>query len=129
MEEAKKVLELDMSQAIEPLELMSKLLLLGPKSIVVTDSEEGSYATDGTNNFKLGIFPVQVVEKTGAGDAYTSAFLAAMIYGLPLEEAMVWGTINASQVISKMGPIGGLLKKEEIEGHRSAVSEFKASRL
>ncbi len=129
MEEAKRVLEIEISQVVEPLELLTKLLLLGPKSIVITDAEEGSYATDGENNFKLGIFPVQLVEKTGAGDAYTSAFLAALIYGQPLDEAMVWGTINASQVISKMGPLGGLLNREEIEGHRKAVAEFRATAL
>lgn len=129
LEEAKKVLEIDISKSVEPLELLSNLLLLGPKNIVITDAEEGSFATDGNINLKLGIFPVQVVEKTGAGDAYTSAFIAAMIYGLNLDEAMVWGTINASQVISKMGPLGGLMNHEELERYRKAVPEFKAVTL
>lgn len=129
MEEAKKVLEIDISQTVTPLELLTKLLLLGPKSIVITDSEEGSYATDGKNNFKLGIFPVQVIEKTGAGDAYTSAFISGLVFGQPIGEAMVWGTINASQVISKMGPLQGLMNHEEIERYRKTVPEFRAISL
>lgn len=129
LEEAKKVLEIDMAKTVEPHDLLAQLLLLGPKNIVVTDSEEGSYATNGSNNYKLGIFPVQVVEKTGAGDAYTSAFISALFYGLNMEEAMVWGTINASQVISKSGPLGGLMNREEIERYRKAVPEFKTVAL
>lgn len=129
LEEAKKVLEIDIAKTIAPLELLSQLLLLGPKNVVITDSEEGSYATDGKNNYKLGIFPVQVVEKTGAGDAYTSAFISGLVYGLPMDEAMVWGTINASQVISKNGPLGGLMTRAEIERYRNTVPELKAVSL
>lgn len=110
-------------------ELLSKLLLLGPKIVVMTDGAQGSYGSDGQNYFKCGIFPVQLVEKTGAGDGFSSAVVAAFIAGKPLDEALVWGTINASHVISSIGPQKGLMTKDELEGHRKTVPELVASKF
>ena len=65
--------------------------------------------------FQLGIFPATVVERTGAGDSYAAGFLAAIVHGLPVSEAMRRGAVNAASVISTVGAEKGLLKKEEIE--------------
>lgn len=126
-EEAKRILEIDLAQTVDVRDLLAKLLLLGPKIVVITDGAEGSYATDGQRNLRAGILPVRVVEKTGAGDAYSSALLAAFFGGLPLEEAMIWGTINAAQVISKLGPLNGLLTKEELVKQRKDIGELVAT--
>lgn len=125
--EAKKVLEKKPSETADVKDLLSKLLLLGPKVVVITDGEEGSYASDGKKNLKAGIFPTQIVEKTGAGDAYSAGFLAALFYNQPLEEALIWGTINASHVICELGPQNGLLTREELDRHRKAVPELVAA--
>lgn len=129
LEEAKKILEIDIVEKVEIGDVISKLALLGPKMIVITDGEEGSYASDGKTNLKTGIFPSRLVEKTGAGDSYTSAFIAALNWGKSCEEAMVWGTINASHVIAQIGPQRGLMTKEEVERYAASVPEFKAAKL
>lgn len=129
LEEAKKILEIDLAERIDAHLLLSKLLLLGPKIIVITDGEDGSYATDGNKVLKAGVFPSQLVEKTGAGDAYCAAFISALFYGEPLEEAMIWGTINSSQVIQHAGPQVGLMSKEEIVRYRKTVPEMVASKF
>lgn len=129
LEEAKKILEVDLAERMDVHELLSKLLLLGPKMILITDGEEGSYFSDGQKSLKAGVFPVQIVEKTGAGDAYTSAFLSALVYGLQVEEAMIWGSINASHVISHNGPQVGLMNKGEIGRYRKTVGEMVAAKF
>lgn len=129
LEEAKKILDVDLAERMDVHELLSKLLLLGPKMILITDGEEGSYFSDGQKILKAGVFPVQIVEKTGAGDAYTSAFLSALVYGLQVEEAMIWGSINASHVISHNGPQIGLMNKGEIERYRKTVGEMVAAKF
>ncbi|OGD87743.1 hypothetical protein A3D81_01620 [Candidatus Curtissbacteria bacterium RIFCSPHIGHO2_02_FULL_40_17] len=125
LEEAKKILNI--KEAVEAKTLLAKLLLLGPKTIIITDGAEGSYATDGQRNLRIGIFPTQLVEKTGAGDAYSSGLLTALILGYPLETAMVWGTINASKVIGRIGPQKGLLRKNELENYLKAASNLVAT--
>lgn len=127
LEEAKKILEIDIVERVDIHELLAKLLLLGPKMVLITDGEEGSYFTDGTKILKAGVFPVQIVEKTGAGDAYTAAFLSALINDLPIEEAMVWGAINSSKVIGHIGPQAGLMNRGDLERYRKSVLNMKAA--
>ena len=89
---------------------------LGVKNVVITDGDNGSYVESEKNEtYHLGIIKVEVTEKTGAGDAYTAGFLAAVLNDKPVEEAMHWGALNAASVIQKIGAEEGLLNKLELE--------------
>lgn len=110
--------------------LLKGLQEKGPKTVVITDGGKGSYSIDEKGNTRsIGLFPCRVVQKTGAGDAYASGFLGALMLGLSIEEAMRWGAVNASAVIEKVGAQTGLLSKEEIEKGLKEHSDFKTQRL
>lgn len=103
-------------QENDPSKILVQLQKLGAKRVVMTDGKNGSYAIDKDGKvYSLGFFPCNVVEKTGAGDAYTSGFLGAVLYGKNVEEAMRWGAVNAASVIEYVGAQKGLLVREEIE--------------
>lgn len=126
MDEAKSIIGLELTERVEPGHILAKLLLLGPKMVVVTDGQDGSYASDGEKNLKAGIFPTQVIEKTGAGDAYSAGLVAALSLGESLAEAMIWGTINAGHVIQEMGPQKGLMDRVELIRHRKTLAQLVA---
>lgn len=126
-QEAKRILNIDMKKVADPKDILAKLHLLGPKTVVITDGADGSFGSDGKRTLKLGIFPVQVYEKTGAGDAYTSALISGLFYGLGLAEAMVWGALNSASCIQKLGPQNGLLTRAQIERNRKVVGELVAT--
>jgi len=126
LEEAKRILEISESEIVNERDLLSRIHLLGPKTVVITDGANGSYVSDGNRNLKIGIFPTKLVEKTGAGDAYASGFMAAIISRMPLEEAMTWGAINAASVIVETGTQNGLLTKEQLLRHRHEANNFNA---
>jgi sugar/nucleoside kinase (ribokinase family) len=89
----------------------------GARMVVITNGKFGSYCLDGEGNFHHeGLSPGEVVERSGAGDAYTAGFLAATIQGLSVETAMKWGSVNSASVVGIVGCEAGLLTKEEIEG-------------
>jgi len=88
---------------------------LGPKVIVVTDGVNGSYAFAEHIYYSLPIFPGPLVERTGAGDAYSTGFLSALLHGKEVPEAMAWGTFNSWSVVQKVGPIDGLLSVAKIK--------------
>ena len=95
-------------------ELLSAMRRVGPKIVVITDGENGSYAFDGLKFWKCGITDTPVVERTGAGDAFATAFLSALIHGKNIPEALHWGTMNSASVITKVGPEAGLLTKAQM---------------
>lgn len=89
---------------------------LGPKIVIITDGQNGSFALDEKGNMlEKNSLNIQVVEKTGAGDAYSSGFLAALIHDKSIEESMEWGTRNSASVIGKIGGQEGLLYKTDFE--------------
>lgn len=103
---------LNYPQGQNPIEkIIVNLQKLGPKIVVVTDGKNGSYAIDEKGKiFKQeAANEAKVVEKTGAGDAYSSGFLSAMIRGKSITDAMILGTKNSASVIGKVGAQVGLL--------------------
>jgi len=113
-EEAGKLSGADTSVGKEK-ELLKALSSLGPKVSIITDGGNGSFVYDGSKFLKSGILPVDPFQRTGAGDAFGSGCLSAIIKGKPLEEALVWGTVNSASVIGYQGPQKGLLKESLIE--------------
>lgn len=112
-EEAEKLTNFGKSKTKEK-ELLQALSKLGPKVCVITDGGEGAFVFDGTRFLKAGILPVDAYERTGAGDAFGTGFLSAVIKGRALEEALVWGTLNSASVIGYIGPQRGLLREEDM---------------
>lgn len=108
-EEAKLVLGHPEGEEIEIKKLLDRLAALGPRNVVITDGKAGSYGFDGENYWKLEVFPAELVEMTGAGDAYSTGVVAGMIHGQNLSEAMRWGAANSASVVEQVGPIAGLL--------------------
>lgn len=105
-------------------ELLMALSGLGPKTSVITDGSNGAYVFDGNKFLHCGIMPMDAYERTGAGDAFGSGFLSAIIKGKTLEEALVWGTVNSASVIGYTGAQKGLLKEEDMQ---MWVERFKSS--
>lgn len=98
-------------------DLLIALNKLGPKICIITDGGKGAFAYDSVNGkfVRVDILPVDAYERTGAGDAFGSGSLSAIIHGRTLEEALLWGTVNSASVIGYIGSQKGLLKFEEMD--------------
>ena len=57
----------------------------------------------------------KVVERTGAGDAFGSGVLGALIHGKSIVDAMQWGNANSTSVVQYIGAREGLLERPAIE--------------
>lgn len=97
--------------------LLDKLHDLGPKIVVITDGPAGAYASDGNERLKMPLYPdpAPPFERTGAGDAFASTFVAALIKGHNIESALQWAPINSMSVVQKVGAQSGLLSEHELE--------------
>lgn len=94
--------------------LLFELSKLGPKKCVITDGRNGAFAFDGTNYFQIDVLSVEVYEITGAGDAFGSGCLSAIIKGKSLPESLLWGTVNSASVIGYIGAQKGLLNERDM---------------
>lgn len=89
---------------------------LGPKVVCITDGPSGAYASDGVNSYFMPLYPdpKPPVSRTGAGDAFSTGFLCALIYGLPVQEALRWAPIESMHVVQFFGAQTGLLSKPKL---------------
>lgn len=96
-------------------DLLFELKKLGPRIVVVTDGLNGSFSIDEKANIvSQDAIKVKEISATGAGDAYSSGFLAGLMHNKNIKEAMFWGTKNAASVVKLIGAQTGLLRREEI---------------
>ena len=127
IEEAKRVLNYEEEENVPVKKLLKKISDLGPKIVVLTDAEKGSYAYDGETYYHISSFPANLIEMTGAGDAYATGLLCGLFYGKDLKEAMRWGAANGASVVEHVGPHMGLLTLTGMKERLKANSKITAS--
>lgn len=69
----------------------------------LTRGEAGSLAFRGAETVEVDAMPAQVIDTTGAGDAYAAGFLTAHTAGRSLAACARLGSIAAAEVISHLG--------------------------
>lgn len=78
---------------------------------VLTKGPLGVSVSDGKNIYTASIPDSPVVERTGAGDAFSSGFVSEYMRSNDIEKAIQYATANASSVVTKIGAKDGILKK------------------
>jgi sugar/nucleoside kinase (ribokinase family) len=80
------------------------------RTVVVSDGPNGVMATDSQQIVKAGVYEdVPVVDRTGAGDAFGSGFVAWHAMGKSLSETITFASANATSVVTKVGATAGIL--------------------
>ncbi len=103
----------------EPVELLSRAREAGISTIVMTDGPRGAWAAHAGFTYNCGIYKkVRVVDRTGAGDAFGSGFVAAMMRDGDIEKALTMGAANATSVVSYIGAKAGILRNSALDKFR-----------
>jgi sugar/nucleoside kinase (ribokinase family) len=127
VEEALTILNKKTSPNLRPETLISELLVLGAKEAVITDSHNGAWSGDGKKTWHCPGFPITVVSKTGAGDAFSAGYLAARLHDQPAETALIWGIGCSSHIISTPHTAQSRINKKEMTSIISKFSSIKPS--
>jgi len=87
-------------------------------TLVLTLGEQGAQVGDE----RVPAFPAVVVDTTGAGDAFTSAFAVALAEGLSDRDAVCWGCAAGAHMVEHPGVVPGLPTRAQLEARLTAVS-------
>ncbi|MBI2013556.1 MAG: carbohydrate kinase family protein [Candidatus Colwellbacteria bacterium] len=110
--------------------------LMSPGIVVVTLGKKGVMVSDGKQIYKAGVFPErEVADRTGAGDAFGSGFIAGLIDAAKksgsdeftpenIKHAITFASANATSVVEYVGATPGILRKDDFE-KSSRWKEFK----
>lgn len=86
-----------------------------PNKIIVTAGSRGVYYHDGEQLINVKARRVEVVDTTGAGDAFNGAFAYAITAGKNIKEAIQFGNKIAGYSIGKLGAQSSMPTEEELE--------------
>lgn len=135
VEEARDILEPvvgEQAKTIEPVELLQEMHKLGPNIVCITDGADGAYAYDGTHAWFMPIYPdpAPPVDRTGAGDSFSSTFTAALALGHDIPTALSWGPINSMSVVQYVGAQEGLLSLEKLQEYlHNAPNDYQPRQI
>lgn len=104
----------DLSEESQLLNVL-KDIMMKESIIVLTYGNEGAWVLKNERITYVSVKECEIKDTTGAGDAFASAFVAAVIFGKNISKAMQWGAANSHSVISEYGAHKGLLNKSKIE--------------
>lgn len=108
-----EVKDLAGSDSVE--EAAGKVVGLGPRAVVVTLGKEGSMLVSKDEVKKVPGIEVEVVDTTGAGDAFCGGLAAALDRGESLERAIETGNMAGAISTTKLGAQEALPTRAEIE--------------
>jgi ribokinase len=99
------------------------LVELGVRTVVVKLGSVGSMlvTADGSKHFPA--CQVDVVDPTGAGDAFTAALTVQLAAGVGIDEAIQYANVAGALAVTKLGAQPSLPTREEIDAYRAAVAK------
>ena len=82
-------------------------------TIAIKMGENGSYVSTPETELSVPAYPVNVVDGTGAGDAYVAGFLAGTIMGWDLNATAELASATGAACVTAMGTTAGIQNLEE----------------
>ncbi len=83
-------------------------------TVAIKMGEKGSYVSTPETELSVPAYPVNVVDGTGAGDAYCAGFLAGTIMGWDLKAIAELASATGAACVTAMGTTAGIQNLEEI---------------
>lgn len=75
----------------------------GVKTVIITLGPEGVFCASADETFLVPAFPVKAIDTVAAGDAFNGGLVAALVEGLSLRQAIVWGVGAGALAVTKSG--------------------------
>jgi len=92
-----------------------RLISLGPASAVVTVGAAGAVFAEGTKTGHVPAPKAEVVDTTGAGDAFVGALALRLARGASLEEAVAYAVRAGAAAVTREGAQGALPTPDDLE--------------
>lgn len=83
--------------------------------VVLTLGKDGSIYQYQEERCKQGIYPVQAVDTTAAGDTFTGYFISSIIDGMPVKDGLKLAAKASAIAVSRKGAADSIPTRDEVE--------------
>ena len=113
----------------EPEAMLERLLRTGVGAVALRLGGEGALVATGSDGWCIPAYPADLLDPTGAGNAFSGALLAGRAVGAGLKTAACGAAAAASFMIGQHGPPGDLLavkaewqrRRDWLRGHAAVL--------
>jgi len=99
----------------EPRRQAERLLEAGARTVVIKRGEQGVLVHSGDEAFELPAPPVEVLEPSGAGDAFAAGVILGMLEGWDLERSVRFASVLGASACTALGCWAGVFSREEAD--------------
>lgn len=93
---------------------VQRFIELGAKLVIMTLGKEGAIVSNGSETVRFGTLAREVVDTTGAGDAFWSGFYAGLIKGCTVRNALTLGFAVSAYKLQYTGAVVDLPSLERL---------------
>ena len=106
----------------DPQEMAEVFLSSGVKNVIIKLSAKGCYFQNAERSLRLPPLRVEAVDATGAGDTFLAGFLASLLNGASVQEALLVANACGAICTTKVGAAAALRDRAQVlhflESHR-----------
>ena len=99
----------------DPDKMAEALLDIGVKNVIIKLGSKGCLFRNRLERYRLGAFPVNAVDATGAGDNFIAGFISAKMRSLSDRDALVFANACGAICASAVGGLAGVKSLDQVE--------------
>ncbi len=99
----------------KPSTVAKALRTQGARAVCITLGEKGCYYTDGQQQITQAAFKVEVVDTTGASDAFCAAFAVGLLETQPIEDTLRFATATAGLACTVKGTVAAMPYRQNVD--------------
>ena len=108
----------------EPRAQAERLLAAGARAVVVKRGARGAYVRHGDEELELPAPPVEVVEPSGAGDAFAAGLMLGMLEGWDAERAVRFASVLGASACTAVGCWAGVFDRAQADRYLAEHPEW-----
>jgi sugar/nucleoside kinase (ribokinase family) len=104
----------------EPSRQADCLVERGAQNVLISLGERGAYVRSGGRSFEVAASRVNVVEPSGAGDAFAAGLIVGILEGWDIERTVRFANVTGASACTALGSWGGVFSRGEAEAFLAA---------
>lgn len=99
----------------DPLQQARQFRAWGAETVVITCGGAGALLVNADETLQAGTFPVEFIDGTGSGDAFTAGYISGLLDGHSAERCLTIGSALGASCVRKAGATTGVFTPNELE--------------
>lgn len=112
----------------DPRAQAERLMELGCRSVVISQGGKGTLYADATGVWTAGVYAIDFVDGSGAGDSFVAGYILGLLEGMSVEERLRFAGATGALACTRLGCTTGVTSRKAVE-ELMASQRLEVSRI